>query len=108
MVPALLRKGIRRILSQLPARSVVKRFDKFRMRLDTSQHIDTELLYRGTFEPDTILALRRITPNGGVAVDVGANIGWITLNLASMVGPSGCVFAYEPSDWSFDRLCKNI
>jgi FkbM family methyltransferase len=43
-----------------------------------------------------------------IAADVGANIGIYTRYLANMVGPSGAVFAFEPSRLNCDRLRRNI
>ena len=40
--------------------------------------------------------------------DVGANIGWMTLHLASQVGAAGRVFAFEPSEWTYERLTHNL
>ena len=40
--------------------------------------------------------------------DVGANIGAHTLPLAQLVGPSGFVVAFEPTDYAFSKLCRNL
>jgi FkbM family methyltransferase len=45
---------------------------------------------------------------GQTAVDVGANIGLMTLLMARAVGPTGKVFAFEPGPRSFHILRKNI
>jgi len=45
---------------------------------------------------------------GNIVVDVGANIGWHTLEFAKLVGESGKVFAFEPVQENFDLLQKNI
>jgi FkbM family methyltransferase len=41
-------------------------------------------------------------------IDVGANIGYITLNVARLVGPGGRVFAFEPSEHTYRHLCENV
>ena len=41
-------------------------------------------------------------------VDVGANIGYYTLLAARRVGPTGRVFAIEPSPYAADRLSQTI
>ena len=43
-----------------------------------------------------------------VAFDLGANIGYITLILADLVGKNGQVYAVEPSPRNFEILTKNI
>jgi len=45
---------------------------------------------------------------GSVCVDVGANIGAMTLGLCKAVGSSGRVFAFEPGLPFLTRLKKNI
>src|SRR5262249_11470130 len=46
---------------------------------------------------------RTVLPTGGVAVDVGANVGWHTLLMARLVGQSGRVLAAEPNPSG--RIC---
>ena len=46
--------------------------------------------------------------DGDNVVDLGANIGYFTLILAKLVGPSGKVFAFEPDPRNLALLKKNI
>jgi FkbM family methyltransferase len=55
-----------------------------------------------------IAFLRETLRLGQVVVDVGANIGLLTLIAAHQVGPQGRVFAFEPGPLSFALLCANI
>lgn len=41
-------------------------------------------------------------------MDIGANIGYFTLLMASKVGPQGRVFAFEPVPSVYDVLCENL
>ena len=45
---------------------------------------------------------------GDVVVDVGANIGALTLPLANAVGAEGSLIAFEPQPALFQILCANI
>lgn len=45
---------------------------------------------------------------GSTVVDVGANMGFVTTMLASLVGPSGTVVSFEPSQRTFGKLLKTI
>ena len=45
---------------------------------------------------------------GSIVVDVGANIGLHTLNMARIVGNTGRVFAFEPDPSNFEILRKNV
>jgi len=45
---------------------------------------------------------------GSIVVDVGANIGLHTLNMARIVGNTGRVFAFEPDPSNFEILGENV
>ena len=71
--------------------------------LDLSEGIDFAIYLRGGFEPETLREYRRIVRAGFVALDIGANIGSHTLPLAQLVGPSGRVYSFEPTDYAFAK-----
>ena len=72
--------------------------------LDITQGIDLYIFLFGEFEVQTAAALRRIVRPGNCVLDVGANIGAHTLALAKLVGPEGKVFAFEPTEFAFNKL----
>jgi FkbM family methyltransferase len=80
----------------------------FRMNIDLAQLIDTSIYTMGTWEAASIASIQRLLPMGGTAVDVGANIGFMTLHMAVGVGEEGRVFAFEPSSWACHRLRANL
>ena len=41
-------------------------------------------------------------------LDIGANIGCHTLRFAKLVGPEGRVIAFEPMEWAFSKLKRNV
>jgi FkbM family methyltransferase len=45
---------------------------------------------------------------GDIALDVGANVGTVTLALARQVGPNGQVYAFEPQRLVFQALCTSL
>lgn len=49
----------------------------------------------------------RLLRPGDCALDVGANVGYYTLAAAKLVGPNGCVHAFEASPLIFRRLKRN-
>ena len=61
-------------------------------------------MYCGWFEPLETQILRQLTAPGAVCVDAGASIGFHTLWLAALTGPTGAVHAFEPSPPAFERL----
>jgi FkbM family methyltransferase len=63
---------------------------------------------RGEHDPmETSVYSEQVKP-GQVVLDIGANIGYFTLQFASLVGPQGRVYAFEPMPTNFDLLSKNI
>jgi|SRR5579872_2370179 len=75
--------------------------------LDLSQGIDLAI-YLGMFERGTALVLRDLVQPSSLVLDIGANIGFHTLHLANLVGPSGRVLAFEPTDFAFRKLQHNL
>lgn len=52
--------------------------------------------------------LRSLMPKGGVALDVGGNIGWMAVMLAKATGPEGRVYTLEPLEEVYHVLCSNL
>jgi FkbM family methyltransferase len=76
--------------------------------LDLSEGIDFSIYLLGAFERSTHAALQRLVRPGDTVFDVGANIGAHTLGIARSVGPTGSVYAFEPTDVAFERLKRNL
>lgn len=70
--------------------------------------VDRTIYLTGTTERATLTVMRKLLRSGDVCVDVGANIGVMTLMAAQQVGPSGRVFAFEPCQLTATRLLENI
>lgn len=49
-----------------------------------------------------------VVKKGMTVVEIGANIGYYTLQFAQLVGDNGKVFAFEPEPNNYALLCKNI
>lgn len=62
----------------------------------------------GEFSENELDLLRSITKPGQLVVDVGANLGALTVPLAQHVGPQGHVVAIEPQRLMFQLLCANV
>jgi FkbM family methyltransferase len=63
-------------------------------------------LYQG-LEPSVVRVARAILRQGDTAVDIGANVGFLTRKFAAMVGTSGRVFSFEPDPATFAYLTYN-
>jgi FkbM family methyltransferase len=62
----------------------------------------------GIYEPDVAAFARAVVRPGDTVVDVGAHIGLHTLDLASLVGPKGIVYAFEPDYRLADLLSAGL
>lgn len=62
----------------------------------------------GKYEETEAKIMEQKISKGDIVVDVGANIGIHTLNMAKIVGKTGKVFAFEPEITNFEILKKNI
>src|ERR1700744_4645117 len=82
--------------------------DGVRFDLDLAEGIDFAIYLGGVFERGTAQALSRLVEPSSLVVDIGANIGAHTLRLARLVGPQGRVLAFEPTDFAFQKLQRNL
>jgi FkbM family methyltransferase len=55
------------------------------------------LIQTGEYQPEVSAAVAKWLPPGGVMVDVGANVGFMTMLGARRAGPAGRVLAIEPN-----------
>ena len=62
----------------------------------------------GTYEEVEAKIMEEKIKTGNIVVDIGANIGLHTLNMARIVGNTGQVFAFEPDPSNFKILEKNV
>jgi len=60
------------------------------------------------YEPETSALIRRVLRPGDVAFDLGANAGYFTLLMASLVGSTGHVHSYEPNPALTNMLAESI
>jgi predicted RNA methylase len=83
-----------------------------KLALDSDWPADRSVLgnlQRGTsFEGDVANAMLRVLREGDIAVDIGANIGYLTVLASLLVGPTGRVVAFEPDPENVLRLRANV
>ncbi len=92
----------------LPTKEVVTLHDGIRMELVLNEYVQSQLYLFGTFEPATVKVLKRLVKSGDTALDIGANVGYLSLVLAKCVGNSGKVFSFEPDAKNFALLKRNL
>lgn len=67
-----------------------------------------KMIFTNEFENDEILFLNRFLKPGDQFIDMGANSGLFTIYAARRVGNEGQIFAFEPTDTTYKKLCENI
>jgi FkbM family methyltransferase len=88
---------------------VNKKFKNFTMALDPrDKGISGVLFKRGGRELAFMKVMGESLKRGDVCVDLGANIGYATLNMAHAAGEDGKVYAIEPDPRNVRLLKENI
>ncbi len=81
----------------------------FKINLDPSfdRNIENVIYERGVYEQGTVAVLQDFLGQNKTFVDVGANIGFLSLLGASEVGKQGRVYAFEPFPNTYEILRAN-
>lgn len=79
-----------------------------RMRLRTNDILGGRLVAEKWFEPRVREKVRQYARSGATVVDIGANIGYYTVQAATLVGPHGRVVAFEPQPSVRQELASNL
>ncbi|MBK9130714.1 MAG: FkbM family methyltransferase [Gammaproteobacteria bacterium] len=104
---ALRRAYFRMFCALMRGRKTTISINNLRYELDLGETIDIAL-YLDRFEPEVVSAIKRYTMPGMTVLDIGANIGAHTILFGDLVGRSGAVYAFEPTDFGYNKLIKNI
>ena len=86
-------------LGILCGRRIKAEVNQFSMRLDLREYIQ-RTMFLGMYEPEITAWFKRCLGPGDAFIDVGASFGYYTTLAANLVGPSGKVFAFEPSPFA--------
>ena len=79
-----------------------------RLFVDLSDHVIGLNIVRGTYERDEVEYVRRLLRPGDIVLDLGAHVGFFTIQMAAIVGPGGRVYAFEPFDANAELLDRSI
>lgn len=82
--------------------------DGTRLFVDLSDHVIGRPIVRDAYEQAEVRCARGLLRPGDVAIDIGAHIGFFTLQLARVVGDAGHVYAFEPLDRNAALLEQSI
>ena len=82
--------------------------DGLQVLIVPGEGISRALLASGQYEPCTVAVLHRLLQPGQTFIDVGANIGLISMLASRAVGPEGRVVSFEPSRRECARLVGHL
>lgn len=100
---------LRRVFRLVKREIVVTDFDGgLRMQLSLSEHMQRRIFWMGYYSTDIVALLKQVLKKDMVVVDVGANIGEITLVAAQRVGFDGKVIAFEPVSSIAKKLSEHV
>ena len=88
-------------------RRVVRTVEGMTFELDLGELIDVGVFLE-RYERDVVGFIERLTRPGWTVLDIGANMGAHTLRFSKLVGPGGRVFAFEPMEYAFEKLARNV
>jgi FkbM family methyltransferase len=83
------------------------RIGNYTVQLDMNESIQRSI-YLGEFEPEETEWFHRLIKPGMVIVDAGSNIGYYSLIASTLVGGSGKVYSFDPSDYAYKKLRESI
>ena len=81
---------------------------RVRLFVDLADHVIGLNIVRGHYELDEIHYVKSVLKPGDTAIDVGAHIGFFTMQMAAMVGSAGKVYAFEPFGANAELLEQSI
>ena len=82
-------------------------YKRFKVSIDTTYPIES-CMVSGIYAPMTVKVLESFIDAGDVMIDIGANVGAISLVASALVSEKGMVIAIEPGLLTFDRLAKTV
>lgn len=81
----------------------------FQMELALDDWMERAAYFLGSYyEIDATAAVLDLLRRGDCFIDVGANLGFLTLTASRVVGPEGKVLAFEPNKAVADRLSHTL
>lgn len=94
---------------EMPDAVIRGKWHGFKMKLDRSDWSQCSTYFLGRYyELGVQRTLDRLLRDGDTFVDVGANIGMISLHARSLVGPNGSIVCFEPNPECADLVAEHM
>jgi len=102
-----LRKKIKFLNNLVKDEFVFKSPWGFKIIINPSKIVEREF-YLGRFENEVLKLFDKLLKTNDIVFDVGANVGLFSLLAANRLKDKVKVYAFEPSDYPFDKIRRNI
>lgn len=100
---------LRRLFRYAQGDVLVTNFDgDLTISLNLSEHMQRRIFWMGYYNDEIANILNQYLTHNMVVLDIGANIGEITLLAAKRVGTHGMVYSFEPMDNIANKLTQHI
>lgn len=100
---------LRRLFRYAKSDVLVTNFDgNLTLSLNLSEHMQRRIFWMGYYNEEITNVLNQYLTLNMMVLDIGANIGEITLLAAKRVGTHGRVYAFEPMDNIANKLTQHI
>lgn len=89
----------------------VKTLHEFVMTIHPAQDkagVEHEIYYKGTYEKGTLNLVKQLLAKNNNMLDIGANIGFVSLYASTVVGPNGRILSFEANPETVPLLEENI
>jgi len=96
------------IVKKIDEKRSIYKIDNYLLILDNTRLIDSQLIKTGVWEPELTDILKKYVKSGMRVFDVGANSGFHTILLGSLLGDTGEVHSFEPVTYYRKMLEENI
>lgn len=89
---------------------IIKTIHGFKILVDPflDKGLERQLFIHGTYEEGTLKIMNYILKDNSVFMDIGSNIGLMSLHAAQIMSGSGKVLSFEPLSSTYDILRQNI
>ena len=106
-----IRQSITKLLMPAPkGPTIVRTIYDFDISVNpiADEGLERTIYFSGTYEAGTLNVIKNCLSKGDTFIDIGTNIGLISLFASKIVGNDGFVFSFEPEPRIFSILKQNI
>ncbi|HEV2292216.1 MAG TPA: FkbM family methyltransferase [Tepidisphaeraceae bacterium] len=79
-----------------------------RLLVPLNDYVGRAAFYTGDLDPKLSWVCSRLVRRGDTVLDIGANLGLVTLRLSALVGSGGRVHAFEPNPLMIELLERSV